>query len=348
MTNNNGYGQYSKPWEELEITDNFLFCKIMSEPALCKEMIRRILGITVSNLIFTEKESQFIGTYESRGIRLDVVAYDENNVYDIEFQSVRKAALPKRMRYYQGIMDMDSLTRNSNYENLRDTYIIFICDFDPFKGGEAVYRIRSYTGSYDQISYDDGTHKVFININAYDNIDDIDKDLRSFLKYLKTGNPQDDFTYEIDNTVKYNRQNADWRKQYMTVALEIEYEKREARRIALEEGRIEGYAKGMIEGKAEGIKEGIKEGISQGRSEGWSKGREAGKKAGYDAHSIETALLLVTKYGATPEQAAEDMNLTKTTLKRFQAALKKREKESLAEERNSPVSEQVPPAESSE
>lgn len=41
--NINSYGQFSKPWDELEITDNYLFCKIMSQPDFCKEMIERIL-----------------------------------------------------------------------------------------------------------------------------------------------------------------------------------------------------------------------------------------------------------------------------------------------------------------
>ena len=28
-----------KPWEELTITDDFMFCKVMSDPALCKELL---------------------------------------------------------------------------------------------------------------------------------------------------------------------------------------------------------------------------------------------------------------------------------------------------------------------
>ena len=31
--------QQLKPWEELTITDDFMFCKVMSDSALCKELL---------------------------------------------------------------------------------------------------------------------------------------------------------------------------------------------------------------------------------------------------------------------------------------------------------------------
>lgn len=71
-------GQYSKRWEDLEITDNYLFCKIMSKPEFCKEMIERILGVKVGSVTLAAPERQIGGTFKSRGIRLDVEAVEEN------------------------------------------------------------------------------------------------------------------------------------------------------------------------------------------------------------------------------------------------------------------------------
>lgn len=234
-------GQYSKRWEDLEITDNYLFCKIMSKPEFCKEMIERILGIKVTALSQFGSEQQYSGTYESHGIRLDVAAEDESNVYDIEFQSVQHPALPKRMRYYQGTLDIDSLPHNQSYECLRETWIVFICAFDLFGLNESGYKVKMSLDSLENVpvaeKYDDGTHKIFINLNACDKIKD--RKLRAFLMYLKTKKPQDSFTEQIDKAVDYNRHNAEWRKEYMTVAQEIEFEKSIERKIAREEAREE-------------------------------------------------------------------------------------------------------------
>lgn len=256
-------GQFSKPWEELDITDNYLFCKIMSEPAFCKEMIERILDIKVKSLTFPGAEKQFSGTYVSRGIRLDVAAEDEKNVYDIEFQSVKYSDLPKRMRFYQGTLDVDSLTHSQNYELLRETWIIFICDFDLFGLKEPAYKVHMSLDSLEDSllaeKYDDGTHKIFLNLEGYDKIKG--EKLRNFLKYLKTKQPQDSFTEKIERSVDFNRRNAQWRKDYMTVAQEIEYEKAQERKLAFAEGVVQGHASGLAEGRTSAYAELVRKGI---------------------------------------------------------------------------------------
>ncbi|MFI3202350.1 MAG: Rpn family recombination-promoting nuclease/putative transposase [Eubacteriales bacterium] len=72
--------------------------------------------------------------YKGKGIRLDVyVADEEHTVYNIEMQTYDAKELPQRTRYYQGIMDMESLQQGSEYEKLNQSYIIFICTFDLFR-----------------------------------------------------------------------------------------------------------------------------------------------------------------------------------------------------------------------
>lgn len=259
----NSYGQFSKPWEDLEITDNYLFCKIMSKPEFCKEMIERILGIKVKSVSLMGAERQFSGTYVSHGIRLDVAAEDSGNMYDIEFQSVKPSDLPKRMRFYQGTLDIDSLSHSQSYEQLRETWIIFICDFDQFGLGEPGYKVRMTLDSLEDKPgtevYADGTHKIFINLEACDKIKD--KRLHNFLMYLKTKKPQDRFTEEINSVVDYNRRNAEWRKEYMTLAQEIEWEKARVRKVAREEGLAEGRAVGREEGRTSICLDFLRQGI---------------------------------------------------------------------------------------
>ena len=75
---------------------------------------------------------------EYKGVRLDVYAEDEKEThYDIEMQALKKPAIEKRSRYYHSQMDMEFLLRGEDYKKLPNSYVIFICDFDPF--GEKKY-----------------------------------------------------------------------------------------------------------------------------------------------------------------------------------------------------------------
>ena len=49
------------------------------------------------------------------------------------------SAHPKRSRYYSAVLDVKNLKRGDKYNSLRPSYIIFICQFDYFNQGEAVY-----------------------------------------------------------------------------------------------------------------------------------------------------------------------------------------------------------------
>jgi hypothetical protein len=76
---------------------------------------------------------------EYKGIRLDVLAKDENHSrYNVEMQVV-KSEIFKRSRYYHSQMDMECMLTGTEYEELPDSYVIFICDFDPVGLGKFLH-----------------------------------------------------------------------------------------------------------------------------------------------------------------------------------------------------------------
>lgn len=81
---------------------------------------------------------------DGKGIRLDVYVEDANEErwFDVEMQVADSANLAKRMRYYQGLIDLDKLKRGQHYGELGKSFIIFICPFDHFKQGRHVYTFR--------------------------------------------------------------------------------------------------------------------------------------------------------------------------------------------------------------
>ncbi|MCI5696590.1 MAG: Rpn family recombination-promoting nuclease/putative transposase [Spirochaetia bacterium] len=130
-----------KSWNELTITDDFIFCKVMQNEVLCKQMVEVLLNIKIDKLQYIEPQHSIIPDYASRSIRLDIYAKDSDRVYDIEIQTTDKRNLEKRARYYQSLMDIDQLEHNVDYNRLKDSYIIFICTFDPFKEDALTYTI---------------------------------------------------------------------------------------------------------------------------------------------------------------------------------------------------------------
>ena len=63
---------------------------------------------------------------------------------EIEMQTGESPPLDKRARYYHANMDLDFLEQGRPYDDLKPSYVIFICIFDRFKRDEPVYFFRSW------------------------------------------------------------------------------------------------------------------------------------------------------------------------------------------------------------
>ncbi len=65
----------------------------------------------------------------------------ENTVYNIEIQATKFKYLAKRMRYYQGLIDLNIIDKGEEYSSLKKSFVIFICTYDPFGGGTVCLHI---------------------------------------------------------------------------------------------------------------------------------------------------------------------------------------------------------------
>lgn len=78
-------------------------------------------------------------------------------VYDIEMQVSDTKELPKRSRYYQGMMDLKLIDKGQYYDELNQSYVIFICPFDVFGKGRYIYTFENICKEDNRISMGDGT-----------------------------------------------------------------------------------------------------------------------------------------------------------------------------------------------
>ncbi|MBQ3837499.1 MAG: Rpn family recombination-promoting nuclease/putative transposase, partial [Treponema sp.] len=122
-----------KPFEELNFADDGMFQAVMKNPEASTELVERLLGVKVKKVEYPELEKVIEPYYTSHGVRLDVYLKDIDKVIDVELQTYEMDALGKRTRYYQSMVDIDSLMKGEDYTELKDSYILFICKFDPFR-----------------------------------------------------------------------------------------------------------------------------------------------------------------------------------------------------------------------
>ena len=95
-----------KNFEELRFSDDFMFCRVMEDSALCREVLECLLQHPVADIGATEIQKEIRHSSETKMIRLDVFNEDRDGVlYDTELQNLNKKSvvshqLPRRSRYY--------------------------------------------------------------------------------------------------------------------------------------------------------------------------------------------------------------------------------------------------------
>lgn len=220
-------------FKDLTIRDAFMFAAVMSDPEICRRVLELALGIPISEVhIQTEKTMSYHSEYH--GVRLDVYAADVNRTrFNVEMQVTLQKFLSKRSRYYHDQIDMDALLTGNSYEDLPDTYVIFICDFDPF--GDGLYRYS--TGTYCEETgnrINDGVKTIYLNAHGK-NRKDIPEELLEFLDYVKnTGRRKeisttDPFVRHLQNTIDTIKQDRSMEERYMLLEEMMLNEKQEGR-----------------------------------------------------------------------------------------------------------------------
>ena len=206
----------AKAYEELTFADNFMFCKIMStKPEICRKLLELVLDVKIRKVGLPINQKGIEITYDGKGVRFDAYVEDENNtVYDIEMQKVDTKELPKRSRYYQGMIDLDLIEKGADYDKLNKSFVIFICLTDPFEKGYPVYTFENICVQDKDVYLNDETVKVFVNASS--TMPGIPEGLKNLFDYLETNKANDDLTREISESVSEAIEHKMWRIDYMT------------------------------------------------------------------------------------------------------------------------------------
>nr|WP_314993576.1 Rpn family recombination-promoting nuclease/putative transposase [uncultured Treponema sp.] len=202
-----------KSFDALTISDDFMFCKIMEDEGLCRIFLEMLLADKIGKITYLSSQNAIATNSEAKSIRLDVLVRDEiGKCYDIEMQVANEHNISKRMRFYQGAIDIALLDKGNSYKDLNDSYIVFICLFDPFGYNRAVYTFENMCKEDNRICLQDGARKIILNADAFQQAEN--PELRGFLQYVVTGEVNTEYTRRIDDMIRTIKVSEQMRKEY--------------------------------------------------------------------------------------------------------------------------------------
>ena len=273
-----------RPLEELNLIDNFLFSTLVTQgedgEEFCRILLSTILGRKIRKVKVNAQQSILGIDTNKHGIQLDAYVEDISDtpqlpgceisdaeiipdIYDIEPNNTyEKQTLPKRMRYYHGLIDTKHLNSGTDYAKLPRVVIIVILPYDPFDQNRMVYTIKNQCIEVPNMSYDDGAEKIFLYTKG--KTDNASNSLSDMLKYIQD-TKEENITNEDIHTIHKFVERAKHRKevsvQYMRLWETNEKMLEDARMEARMEARVEALAEGHALGRAEGRAEAQNEGI---------------------------------------------------------------------------------------
>lgn len=230
----------------------------MEDEQLCKELLERIFQgqhikeVKILDKVSAKSEASIVTGVSSKSVRMDVLFEDKTSWFNIEMQVENRKDLPFRSRYYSAALDVRNLKKGAEYTSLNPSYIIFICQFDPFGRDEALYFFQRMDPQK-SLPLGDDSYIIVLNTRCSRKVPE---SLQALFDYINEGkvSTDDGFIDKIHNEVVALQQDEEV-AQIMT--MEEEYERRNtaARREGLEQGLEQGRAEGEAAGRAAAILE---------------------------------------------------------------------------------------------
>ena len=131
------------------------------------------------------------------------------------------------------------LLAGESYDQLADTYVIFICDFDPF--GNRLYRYTienriQETGK----ALNDGSQTIILSTKGK-NQSEVPVELVRFLQYVAQetdeAETEDDYVKMLQERIKSIKKNRDWEGKYMLLEEMMREERMEGMQEGIQKGQ---------------------------------------------------------------------------------------------------------------
>ena len=233
------YKRYKSILKDLTIMSD-VFMRNVFKKRECTEYVLQVIMDKKDLKVIDQVLQKDYKNLQGRSAILDCVARDsEGKQMDVEIQQDNEGASPKRARYHSGLMDMNTLNPGQDFDDLPESYVIFITRDDALGYGLPIYHVDRKIEEVSE-NFKDEAHIIYVNSKKQE-----DTELGRLMHDLHCKNAEDmhskilaDRVYELKETQKG-----------------VEFMCREMEQI---------YSEGIENGEKLGIAKGEKLGIEKG------------------------------------------------------------------------------------
>lgn len=235
------YERYRKIVKEMTLM-NDAFMRNVLKVRECAEYVLQVImekpGLRVVDVVVQKDYKNLQG----RSAVLDCVAQDTDaSQFNVEVQQDNEGASPKRARFHSGLLDMNTLNSGEDFEQLLESYVIFITQDDVLKEGLPICHIERIITESGH-TFGDKAHIIYVNSSVQE-----DTELGWLMHDFHCKNADEMHSKILADRVRTLKETE---KGVDNMCRELEKLCSDSK----EEGRIEGRIEGRMEGVASSLR----------------------------------------------------------------------------------------------
>ena len=155
--------KYLETIKKFRLIDDTFFSACFDSNEEDVEYILRIIIDKPTLKVLKVQTQKSVENMYGRSVRFDAFATDENGkLYNIEVQRADSGAVPARARYNSVMLDYYRLKKKAKFNELPETFVIFITEHDVLKDGKQIYHVERVVRETNK-PFGDGTHIIYVN-----------------------------------------------------------------------------------------------------------------------------------------------------------------------------------------
>lgn len=213
--------------QELCMMDNKFMNLMLDNNIEATQRMLRVIMKDDTIKVMNVHIQNFIQNLFGHSAQLDILAQDSaGKFFNVEIQRNDEGALVKRARFYSSTLDTRFLRSGADYQQLPDTYVIFITEHDVLEDKLPIYNI-SRTIEQNGKKFTDGSHIIYVNSDCRDN-----SDLGKLMQDLYCTDPAKLHYQEFSQRMKFLKYTKEGEEK-MTDVFEL-YAEKKAKQAAIE------------------------------------------------------------------------------------------------------------------
>ena len=200
------------------------------EDISCAELLLRIILNDEGIRVLEAHSQRGIKNLQGRSVKLDILAVDSHNrIFNVEVQRSDRGAGAKRARYNSALIDANVTEPGDQYEDLNETFVIFITENDVMKAGLPIYHIDRVVRETGKL-FEDEEHIIYVNSQIKD-----ETKLGRLMHDFSCTDAKDMYNKVLADRVRYFKEDE---RGVEIMCREMEIMRNQAHEEGIEKGRI--------------------------------------------------------------------------------------------------------------